>query len=223
MRSRVFRMLACVLLVCTVLSGVNTSAFAASDYFSVTMQKGDTVYSLCKDNGLDYEREKNVIMVLNDMDLESQLSYLRAGDVLKLPTRQSAAATCSVISTADRVEYYVVPYKIEKGDTIAHVYWLWGLRFENYAEDIKSLNGVDNLDLLYVGAVYLLPTTANNLQTDVYTTVMSHVMQRGESVYDIVSAYGLNYNENISKLKCYNGGRDLAKIGAGEKLLIPLS
>ena len=222
MKKRLFRVILCVCLLAALLSGIGSAAYAASDYFTVTLQKGDTVYSLCKANGLDYETEKNAIMVLNGMDLESQLSFLRAGDTIKLPSKMSAASTQNVISTSDKVEYYVIPYVIEKGDTIAHVYWLWGLRFENYVEDIKSLNGVENLDLLYVGAIYLLPTTAENIKTDVYTTVMSHVMQRGETAYDIITGYGVNYYKNLSKLESYNGGKDLAKISAGEKLLIPV-
>ncbi|MBO5569917.1 MAG: LysM peptidoglycan-binding domain-containing protein [Clostridia bacterium] len=222
MRKHVFHLAVCVCLVAALLSGIGSAAFAASDYFTVTLQKGDTVYSLCKANGLDYEKEKNAIMVLNGMDLESQLSFLRAGDTIRLPSKVSTAPTQNVISSADKVEYYVIPYVIEKGDTIAHVYWLWGLRFENYVEDIKSLNGVENLDLLYVGAIYLLPTTAENLKTDVYTTVMSHVMQHGETAYDIITGYGVDYYKNLAKLESYNGGKDLAKISAGEKLLIPL-
>lgn len=222
MKQNCLRLLICVCLVCALLSGIGTSALAASDYFTVTLQKGDTVYSLCKSNGLDFDREKNVIMVLNGMDLESQLSTLRAGDTLRLPAKTNASATKNVISAEDQVEYYVIPYVIEKGDTIAHVYWLWGLRFENYADDIKSLNGVDDLDLLYVGAIYLLPTTASNLKTDTYTTVMSHVMKRGETAYDIITGYGVDYYENLSRLERYNGGKDLAKIAAGDKLLIPL-
>ncbi len=130
------------------------------------------------------------------------------------------AASCD--TSKDEVEYYVIPYVIEKGDTIAHIYWLWGLRFENYAEDIKSLNSVDNLDLLYVDAVYLLPTTASNLKTDTYTTVMAHIMRSGETAYDVFASYGVDYNSHIERLQRYNGGRDLTRIEAGEKLLIPL-
>ena len=91
------------------------------------------------------------------------------------------------------------------------------------AKQLDILNHVyKNLDLLYVGAIYLLPTTAENLKTDVYTTVMSHVMQRGETAYDIITGYGVDYYKNLAKLESYNGGKDLAKISAGEKLLIPL-
>ena len=133
-----------------------------------------------------------------------------------------APAFAASNSTKDKIEYYVIPYVIQKGDTLANVYWLWGLKYEDYADDIRSLNGVENLDLLYIGAIYLLPTTAPNVKTDIYTTVMSHVMKHGETAYDIITGYGVDYYENLAKLKTYNQGKDLARISAGEKLLIPL-
>ncbi len=132
------------------------------------------------------------------------------------------AASDHTVAKGDKIEYYVVPYVIQKGDTLANVYWLWGLKYEDYADDIRSLNGVENLDLLYIGAIYLLPTTAPNLKTEIYTTVVSHVMQRGETAYDIITGYGVDYYENLAKLKTYNQGKDLTKIAAGHKLLIPL-
>ena len=126
------------------------------------------------------------------------------------------------LTSKDRLEYYVIPYVIEKGDTLAHVYWLWGLKYENYAEDIKSLNNVNNLDLLYVGATYLLPTTAPNVKTENYTKVMSHEMKSGETVYEVCSEYNIDYTAKESLMRRYNNGADLTKVGIGDKLLIPL-
>ena len=222
MKKRLVSVLLTVVMVFAMVPFFAQTAYAAGDYFTVTLKKGDTVYSLCQSYGLDYNVEKNTIMVLNGMDREGQLSQLRAGDTIKLPSGKTAAPTRNVISCNDWIEYYVIPYVIQKGDSIANVYWLWGLRFENYAEDIKSLNGVENLDLLYVGAIYLLPTTESNLKTDVYTTVMGHVMQPGETAYDVVTSYGIDYNANLPKLRSYNRGADLSKIQAGQTLLIPL-
>ena len=133
-----------------------------------------------------------------------------------------AASAFAVNTDGDQIEYYVIPYVIQKGDSIAHIYQLWGLRFEKYADAIRALNGVDDLDLLFIGAIYLLPTTAENLQTDVFVTVVSHQMCAGETAYDVFSAYGIDYNHNIARLQNYNGGIDLTRINIGDKLLIPL-
>ena len=133
-----------------------------------------------------------------------------------------ASAAGKVDISKDEVEYYVIPYVIEKGDMLTDVYWRWGLKFENYADDIRSLNFVDNLDLLYVGAIYLLPTSVNNVKTEEYTKVMAHTMKKGETAYEVFTSYGIDYYENLGKLKSYNHGNDLTKITAGEKLLIPI-
>lgn len=142
--------------------------------------------------------------------------------VVLLSSGMQAFAAGSVDISKDTVEYYVIPYMIVKGDMLTDIYWRWGLKFEDYADDIRSLNFVENLDLLYVGAIYLLPTSVNNVKTEEFTKVMAHTMRRGETAYDVFSAYGIDYYEYLPKLKSYNQGRDLTKIEAGEKLLIPI-
>ena len=221
MKKQLFRIALCFAVIVSIFCSFGLNAFAQSDYVTVTLQKGDTAYTLCKERGLNFYEEKALIMSLNGMTQESELSQLRAGSTLKLPSSKCSVSS-KASTTGDCVEYYVVPYVIEKGDTIAHVYWLWGLTFEPYADAIRSLNGVENLDLLYVGAIYLLPTTEANLKTDVYTTVMAHVMKPGETAYDIITGYGVDYYGKLKALQNYNGGADLTKISAGEKLLIPL-
>ena len=220
MKKRFLSLIISVCVIASLFCSFSMTASAAGDYFSVKLESGDTVCSVCTANGINYEKNKNVIMVLNNMSKEAELSALCAGDVIKLPTHSRMSGS-SIISN-DKVKYYVIPYVIEKGDTIAHVYWLWGLRFENYQEDIKSLNQVDDLDLLWVGSTYLLPTTEANVKTGTYTTVMSHLLQSGETAYDVFTAYGIDYYDNQKLLERYNQGKDLTKLSAGTELLIPL-
>lgn len=148
------------------------------------------------------------------------ISTLLIGALLFGSGAQAFAASVDI--SKDTVEYYTIPYVIEKGDTLADVYWRWGLKFEDYADDIRSLNGVENLDLLYVGAIYLLPTSVSNVKTDIFTKVMAHTMRSGETAYEVFSSYGIDYYDNLPKLKSYNHGSDLTKIAAGDKLLIPI-
>ncbi len=220
MKKRLISLTLSILIIVSLFCSFSLSASADSSYFSVKLEAGDTVSSVCTENGINYEKNKNLILVLNNMTKQSELDALSAGTTIKLPTI-SCINNKSVISN-DKIKYYVIPYVIEKGDTIAHVYWLWGLRFENYQEDIKSINQVDDLDLLFVGSTYLLPTTEANVKTGTYTTVMSHVMKTGETAYDVCSAYGIDFNEDQKVLERYNYGKDLTKLSAGCELLIPL-
>lgn len=219
MLRRIMRHAICFCLIAAMFCGFGVSASADTGYFSVKLKYGDTVSSVCEANGIDFEDNKNLIMVLNNMSKEAELNSLRAGTVIKLPS--SSSVSSSIISK-DKVKYYVIPYVIESGDYIANIYWLWGLRFENYQEDIKALNGKDDLDLLYIGDTYLLPTTEANVKTGNYTTVMAHEMQKGETVYDVCTAYDIDYVENEKLLKRYNLGRDLTEISVGDEFLIPL-
>ena len=123
----------------------------------------------------------------------------------------------------DTVLCYVVPYVIRYGDSIQNIYSRWGLRYENYAAMIRSLNGVDNLDSLVVGATYYLPTTWGNFDPNgFYVTVINHVMRYGESAYDVFFDFGINYNRYYTILECFNGWRDLTRLSAGDRLLIPV-
>lgn len=219
MKRRPFRVALCLCLITALFCSFGVSASADAGYFSVELKSGDTVYSICKANGIDYEKNKNIIMVLNNMSKEAELDSLAAGTIIKLPTRSSMNG--SIISK-DKVKYYVIPYVIESGDTIAYIYWLWGLRFENYQEDIRAINQTDDLDLLFIGATYLLPTTEANVKTGNYTTVMSHIMQKGETVYDVCAAYDIDYTKNEDLLKRYNLDRDLTELSVGSEFLIPL-
>ena len=122
----------------------------------------------------------------------------------------------------DEIKYYTMDYKFKKGDTLSKVYNLWGLKYETYAEDIKRINGISNLDVIYVDKVLRLPTTASNLQNDEYITVMSHKMEKGETVADVCDSYDLKYSDMESKIKAYSGLKDLTKVNVGTEILIPI-
>ena len=153
-------------------------------------------------------------------DMEDELDRLAVGDSIKLPAKTSASGKGNI--SEDKVKYYVIPYVIESGDYISNIYWLWGLKFENYAEDIKALNYTDDLDILWVGSTYLIPTTDANVKTGNDTTVMTHTIKAGETAYDVFTAYGIDYDDSEKTLKRYNYGRDLTELSAGDELLIPL-
>jgi len=220
MKKKIFSIFLCICIICSMFCSAGTEAHAAEDYFTVKVKAGDTVCSICSDNGINFEKNKNLIMALNGMVKEAELNTLAVGDILKLPTK--ASITSKSIISEDEIKYYVIPYVIQEGDYLSEIYWLWGLKFEKYAEDIKSLNYKDDLDVLWIGSTYLLPTTEANVKTGNYTTVMCHTIVKGETAYDVFTAYGIDYDDEEETLERYNYGRDLTKLSAGDELLIPL-
>ncbi len=196
-------------------------AYAETDYVTVTVKRGETVYGICKDMGLDYNMNKSIILSLNGFTKESQLSNLAAGTKLKLPT-ENPPKKSNEIPKGDTVEYYLVPFYFEKGDTLSRIYYCWGLQYETYAEDIRSINGISNLDKIHAGKTLLLPTTEENLMSETYTTIMAHTMQVGDTAYEICKDYGLDYDKAKENLTDLNRGADLTKLKVGDKMLIPL-
>ena len=189
---------------------VTAPAYADASQTKVTVKKGDTVYGICQSLGLDYNICKNTIMRLNGMEKESELSSIKVGSTLIFPASSKDCAESSGKSGDDEVAFYVIPYVMEKGNWLANVYYCWGLDYEDYLDAINSLNDISDLDTIYVGKLLYLPTTKENLQNSNYTTVMAHVMKS----YD--------YYDMEDTLVKYNGGADMTKLQAGQKLLIPL-
>ena len=219
MRKRLVSLLLCLLLLALMVPG----AWAEGEIVPVTLGQGDTVYGICQSFGLDYNAEKNTIMMLNGWDEEIQMSMLRVGDTILLPGPALAVSYEPEIDySADAVEYFIVPYVIQNGDNIEAIYMRWGLRYETCAYLIRMLNGVENLNDLAVGKLYLLPTTAENVQTEQYITVVSHIMRPGENAYNVCVGYGLGSDFSLALLNSVNLGADLSHMEAGSKLMIPL-
>ena len=216
------RLLALFLCVC-LFALLPAAAFAEDDYDTVTIQKGDTVLKLLKARDRSYETDKYIVMVLNRLDRESKLEILSIGDTLKIPKspKDIIGSAPHLISSKDTVDYYVIPYKIQKGDTVKFIYKLWGLPYDSYADRIAALNPGVDLNNLYVGDMLLLPTTEKNLKTNVYTTVMSHILLQDESVKSVFDRYGIDFDSRRDELQTYNS-ESFDKLKAGDKLLIPL-
>ena len=217
------RNLALALCILMFVSLIPCVAFAVEDYDTVTIQKGNTVLNLLEARGRDYETDRFVVMVLNRMYRESQLEVLSIGDTIKIPKAKSEikGETPNLISEADGIEYFVIPYKIQKGDTLKNIYKLWGLSYLENAEIIKALNPGKNPDKLSIGEIFNLPTTETNLKTNTYTTVMFHVLLKDESPESVFAHYGIDFSAKEADLQQYNL-IPFSKMKEGDKLLIPL-
>lgn len=212
------------LILCLVLLFLTApAAMAAGEYLIVTLEPGDTIYGLCQSFGIDYGTQKYDIMRLNGFDYEYQMGLLSVGDVILLPPPKSVVSTVIYDSyEEDQVAFYVVPYVIRQGDSIANVYQRWGLNYESAYDLICALNGVDNLNWLEVGATYYLPTTGNNVMTQSFVTVLAHAVRPGETALSIFSGYGIDYFRYAGILWAFNPGVDLTDLRVGQKVMIPV-
>ena len=221
MLKRILAISLCILMLVTLLP---CAAFAAEDYDTVVIQKGDTVKKLLEERGRSYLTDRYVVMVLNGMYRETQMEVLSIGKTIKIPKAKKdlTGDTPHLISSKDQIECFVIPYKITAGDTLRKIYQIWGLSYKDNENMIRSLNPGKNPDKLSVGEIYYLPTTENNLKTNTYITVMNHIMLEGESAESVFSHYGIDFAEKEATLQSYNSIA-FSALKAGDKLLIPLN
>lgn len=249
MKKRLISLLMTVVMLVSLCSVFTVSAAADAQVATVTLASGDSVLKICQAHGIDYYTYKDLIMKLNGITDESQFSKLPVGKQIVLPISNAAAAalsgstatvsgatgagttgtgltsgTVSSLPSGDRVAYYLVTYKVQRGDTIGSIYSAMGLSYKTYENQVVKLNKLRNVNAIQVGQTLTLPTTNPGLSGTTYTTVMAHTMRSGESAYDIVcGSYGLSYNSAQAMLQALNNRDNLGLFRVGETMYIPVA
>lgn len=249
MKKRLISLLMTVVMLVSLCSVFTVSAAADAQVATVTLASGDSVLKICQAHGIDYYTYKNLIMKLNGITDESQFSKLPVGKQIVLPISNAAAAalsgstatvsgatgagttgtgltsgTVSSLPSGDRVAYYLVTYKVQRGDTIGSIYSAMGLSYKTYENQVVKLNKLRNVNAIQAGQTLTLPTTNPGLSGTTYTTIMAHTMRSGESAYDIVcGSYGLNYNSAQAMLQALNNRDNLGLFRVGETMYIPVA
>lgn len=249
MKKRLISLLMTVVMLVSLCSVFTVSAAADAQVATVTLASGDSVLKICQAHGIDYYTYKDLIMKLNGITDESQFSKLPVGKQIVLPISNAAAAalsgstatvsgatgtgttgtgltsgTVSSLPSGDRVAYYLVTYKVQRGDSIGSIYSAMGLSYKTYENQVVKLNKLRNVNAIQAGQTLTLPTTNPGLSGTTYTTVMAHTMRSGESAYDIVcGSYGLSYNSAQAMLQALNNRDNLGLFRVGETMYIPVA
>lgn len=249
MKKRLISLLMTVVMLVSLCSVFTVSAAADAQVATVTLASGDSVLKICQAHGIDYYTYKDLIMKLNGITDESQFSKLPVGKQIVLPISNAAAAalsgstatvsgatgvgttgtgltsgTVSNLPSGDRVAYYLVTYKVQRGDSIGSIYSAMGLSYKTYENQVVKLNKLRNVNAIQAGQTLTLPTTNPGLSGTTYTTIMAHTMRSGESAYDIVcGSYGLSYNSAQAMLQALNNRDNLGLFRVGETMYIPVA
>jgi len=178
---------------CTVLG---TSASAAANVTTVTMQSGDTVLSLCQKLGVDFYTYKNLIMTLNGFTAESQFSKLAVGQQIVLPSNAAAAAALAG-GTASATT--IAAGTTTAGTTTAAATTAAAATSASTVGQVSSIPAGDHV------AFYLV----------------SYTIQKGETIQGIYSNWGLSYKTYDNQIKKLNNIASYSSIAAGRTMLLP--
>lgn len=243
MKKRLISMLLAVLLVTSLMGGMSVGAYAA-DYSTVsyTIVKGDTLLQICNNLGLNFYTCQAAINKLNNIS-DAQYTKLRVGQTLTMPASNadgvkiaqssisSGSSTGSGSNTSGgssgnvsnaNIAYWLIPYTIQRGETMVGVCNTLGINFNAYSEQIKNINGISSWNKVAAGKALLLPTnTAPAAGTSCYA-VVSHKIAQGETVSSICNTYGISYSGSSNLLSKLNPNVSMNKIKYGNILLVPV-
>lgn len=248
MKKRIISALLTVLMVMSLFTGLSVSAYADDENPQVveyTLKSGDYVLKLCGIQGINYFTCKDAIIKLNGLKSEDDFRFLAVGRVIKLPATDAAAlaiissgstgstgstgssgATAGTVSAAkgsDTVAYYLIPYTIQRGETVAGICNSLGISFSNYADQIMKLNNISSWNKIAAGKTLLLPSPkAPAVGTTCYQ-VVAHKIGSGETAYNMAASYGIDYGQNTKLLQALNNTSNLAKVKAGSTFYIPVA
>lgn len=249
MKKRIISALLTVLMVMSLFTGLSVSAYADDENPQVveyTLKAGDYVLKLCQAQGINYFTCKDAIIKLNGLKSENDFRFLAVGRVIKLPATDAAAlniiasgstgtgtgstgstgtttGTVSAAKGSDSVAYYLIPYTIQRGETVAGICNSLGISFTNYADQIKKLNNISSWNKVAAGKTLLLPSPkAPAVGTTCYQ-VVAHKIGSGETAYNMAASYGVDYGQNTKLLQALNNTSNLAKVKAGSTFYIPVA
>ena len=239
MKNRLLPVLLSLLLVMSLAcSLVSVTAFADGDTITYELKKGDTVGKVCKDLGIDFEKnylwitKTNNITNYSTLPVGKKLILPAPGKILTYtaPTAPTAtpAPTAAVnpnalpdLSAGDVVTSYIVSHTLRSGETVYKVCNSYGISFQQNSDTITKLNNITNYAKLKVGQVLLLPSTVAPASGSYYK-VVAHRVVKGDTVVGLCKTYGIEYGKNEQLLKIVNNKTNMASIKVGEIVYIPV-
>lgn len=246
MKKRFISMLLAVLLVVSLFAGTSVSAYADGEYKTVsyTIVKGDTLLQICNNMGLNFYTCQTAINKLNNFTSEAQYRKLYVGQVIKLPaTNEDAAKIASsyissgtgsgtVVNTGSssgssgnvsgNVAYWLIPYTIQRGETVVGVCNTLGISFNTYSSQIMKINNISSWNNVAAGKTLLLPTAVKPAAGISCYAVIAHKVTQGETTYGICQNYGISYTSNASLMQALNPSVNFNFIKYNTTMLVPV-
>ena len=110
---------------------------------------------------------------------------------------------------------------MKAGETVSGVCAALKIDFDTYSARIAQLNNIANYNYMYPGTLVLLPSTTYP-SSGPYYKIMAHTLVAGDTVYDLCTKYGLDYNANIEFIQRLNNRDNMSAYYVGQTIYMPV-
>lgn len=162
------------------------------------VQSGNTLSSIAQ----RFNTTVNELAELNDI---SDPNLIYVGEILKIPTIKNTNKTSSVSS-----KMHLLTYTVRPGDTLSSI----AQKFDTTVQKLASINNISNVNLIYVGQVLKIETSANSPSRNSFHG--TYIVRPG----DTLSGIAQRFNTTVANLVTLNSISNPNFIYVGEILRV---
>lgn len=200
------------------LYGVNPKASPPLSYETVDVDKGMRLSTLANRLGVSSSQLQELNPELKTSTIPPGSGTYRlkvpvgAGDVMLANLSQPKSTPVASIVVAE-VEDYLI-HKVRRGETLARIANQYGVNVNT----LQNFNQIRNARTLQIGQTLKIPLSGAISTAKVGPEVITHVVQKGETLQRIAKRYRVN----ATTLQAYNKISDVRKLQIGQVLKVPL-
>ncbi len=193
-------------------AGVERSQPTDVQLANYTVKPGDNLHRIAENAGITFEE----LIAHNPQIDRTRLSTIQPGDIIYVPTPNYHVLA---IDPNDARHVLTMQYTVRSGDNATMI----AKRFEISLAELRSLNGGNSLDRVYVGHALTVPWLPNALAADAGTIPAveqrrrTYQVQTSDTFFDIAQRHDVSMEE----LHALNPTQQVDLLHVGQLLYLP--
>jgi len=170
------------------------------NYINYTVKKGDTLYSIARDNNISADVLRKDNALTNDVLQVGQIIRIRLQEGQTIEVEECFGPDYQIPNSANSY----ITYKVKKGDNLYNI----AKAYNTSVSEITRINNLSNTSLS-IGQTLKIPSSSSN------TNITTYIVKKGDSLYSIAK----KFNTTVDSLKKKNN-LNTNNLSIGQKILI---
>ena len=173
---------------------------ALPNYINYTVKKGDTIYSIARDNNISVDVLKKDNALTSDILQIGQIIRIRLAEGQTTEVEECFGPDYQIPNNTSNY----INYTVKKGDNLYNI----AKAYNTSVSEITKLNNLKNTSLS-IGQILKIPSSSSS------NTTTTYIVKKGDSLYSIAR----KYNTTVDSLKKKNNLTS-NNLSIGQKILI---